>query len=155
MRAFAAFLLCLTAAACVTQQRIVTVVEPYVAEIDIENPDSAWFNGGTRCDRNGKVYTLISPRLSESQARFVRHHEAVHVEQVRSFGDCRRFMSRYDVDPVFRLHIEADAYCSTYWAQRKLNLPPDPDINDIILLLRTTYRTYWSREDVVKVLPCW
>lgn len=68
--------------------------------------------GFVRCDwRDRPVIVLLEGKYEEIHP--IYKHEIVHVGQVRSYkGGCHALIARYIQDPVFRFHIEAEAYCS-------------------------------------------
>lgn len=150
MRALA--LLCLVAGCTVS--RVVTVVQPYVAVLPIEAPDAVSYLGATRCDLQGHPYILVAPNVSEDSAQWILHHERVHILQIESNGGCVKFVRRYASDTVFRLVVEAEAFCGVFVAQRALHLSPSPDFDRIVDLLQHWYGAAYTREAVLDAMPC-
>lgn len=131
-----------------------TVTVPYIAVIPIENPDAVTYLGAVRCDLGNKPYVLISTQLSDSAMRWVAKHERVHLDQIQAYGSCNAFVQQFQVDTMFRLHAEADAYCAIVTAQRKAKVALDPDVEGVIWRLMNRYQASYTRDAVLKALPC-
>ena len=153
MRALAVLWLALCAT-CVTQTRIVTVVEPYVPELSLDS-NEARLHGKVDCDRNNKPVVYIHPRLSEYAATFVRAHESVHLEQVRRYpGGCVAMMERYRHDSVFVLNVESAAFCAVVVLQRSYGVTVDPTVEEVIGILRYRYGSAWGDSTVRAAVYC-
>lgn len=129
-------------------------VVPYVAVIEIENPSRVTYLGGTRCDVHGNPYILLNTHVSAAEQADILLHEHEHLRQIAAYGSCRGFLQRYDADTVFRLQAEADASCVVANAQRKARATLYPDIEDVIWRLMNRYGARYTRDAVLKALPC-
>lgn len=147
------------AVACGVQQvpavpHVVTVIQPYVAVVPLAASGGITI-GQVQCDRGaGYPYIQIDTTLTPEETAAVLIHENIHVAQVRAYGSCRAFAARYEADTTFRLQVEADAYCGTLNAQRAAKRPADPVFDDIVAMLMQNYRARYTRDAVLKALPC-
>lgn len=103
---------------CCTRLPVRTV--PYVAIL----PDDlgATMSGRTICDLRGEPVVLVNYNvLNKPFLQYTLIHEYVHVAQSRRLrGGCRELITRYLVDPAFRLAVEGEAYC-VVWRQENVD----------------------------------
>jgi hypothetical protein len=129
-------------------------VTPYIAVVEIENPDRVTYIGAVRCDVNGRPYELLSPKLTDIEKHWVLVHEARHLAQIKNGGGCRAFLNRYAADSMFRLAVEADAYCTTLREQQAQKVGVDPDLGGIVWRLQYRYAAAYERSAILAALPC-
>lgn len=116
------------------------------------DPNSAGF---TNCDQHGKPVIGIRGQIPIQEAYFIRIHEERHVEQVRSSGkDCQDFMDRIAADPVFRLQMEADAYCADLEARALAGYMRQPMVDSLVTYMQRNYANLLPIEKVRTFVPC-
>jgi hypothetical protein len=146
----------LTVLACIlvacANPRVVTVVVPYVPVLNLQ-PFSIW-NGAADCDLNGQPVIYLHPSLSSDVRPWIYTHELIHTEQMKAWGGCARFSARVRADSMFRLHVEAEAYCGIWRAQRMAHLVPYPSYESIVDQLADDYGHKFERDTVRAALPC-
>lgn len=136
-----------------------TVITPYVAVIPYDfsgesNETARTRIGAVRCDLAGKPFILVSSSLDGLALSSVLLHEKVHVQQSLAFPSCIEFRARYTTDSMFRLAIEAQAYCAVHDTQRAAGATPDPTHQQIVGILRQKYDAEYTDDAVRSALPC-
>lgn len=150
-KALTLILACVFVGCAVAPPRV--VIQPYVAILPLDTSEHRAI-GTMGCDLNGHPVIFVHPWLSSSRVPFVLAHEFRHIRQTESHGGCLAFNQRMDADSMFRLSMEADAYCSTLVLQRLQNVEPDPSLEDIIAILRTKYYSDYDSLAVTRAMPC-
>jgi hypothetical protein len=83
--------------------------------------------GATNCDQNGNTIVMLDPDRKPTTLI----HEQQHVADIRVYpGGCRAFLARYKDDVVFRVQMEARAYCT--------EMRVGADVSDSLLRLAVT-----------------
>lgn len=135
--------------------RVVTVVVPYVPILVMDTIREPGLMGAVRCDIGGMPYVLMKPGMSVGDAGFVLTHELIHVEQARAHRQgCRGLRAQMGRDSMFRLAMEADAFCGVYRAQQTIGLKPDPTLATIVETLRQRYHAAYDSAAVLRAMSC-
>lgn len=133
--------------------RVVTVVVPYVALLPIESFSD--FDGRVRCDLQGNPVIYIRTTMEPEQQAWIIVHERVHVAQSQAYpGGCFGLRDEMARDSMFRLRVEAAAYCETFNAQRVAKVEPRPTFGEIVTILRQYYLAAYDSSAVRSAMPC-
>lgn len=155
MRAFVALLLCLACVKVVEVPRVVTAVVPYTAMLPLDPRENPGLDGRVICDLAGFPVILVRLGLDRPSTEAVLHHERAHVVQAQNHpGGCVGLRQQMSRDTMYRLVMEADAFCAVSDAQRKVGREPDPSWSEIFDILRTRYDAQYDSAAVVKAMRC-
>lgn len=155
-KALLTFLGCLLiGCSAVLMPRVVTVVTPYVPILPMDTLRDPGLMGAVRCDLAGYPVILLKPGMSPADGTATLIHEQIHVAQAQAHrGGCRGLRQQMATDSMFRLAMEADAFCGTFSAQRTVGLIPDPSLGSIIETLRTKYQADYDSSAIVRAMYC-
>lgn len=153
VRHFKALLLVATlvivACAVNTIPRVVTVIEPHVSILPLDVAKNPGLDGRVLCDLQGYPVIYVRMGIGEKATRAVVLHEKIHTEQAFAHrGGCFGLREQMSKDTMFRLSMEAAAFCSVIVTQRALGETPDPDYQEIFRLLSTVYGADYEPEAV-------
>jgi hypothetical protein len=149
-KALLTFLACiLVACAVAPMPRVVTVVEPYVSMLPLDPEKNPGLDGRVLCDLMGYPVIFVRLGLSAAQTRAIVVHEKVHAQQAFAHrGGCRGLREEMSRDSMFRLSMEATAFCATLSAQKALREEQDPDYQEIFTILSEKYHAAYEPEAV-------
>lgn len=144
------------AAACAIAPypRVVTAIEPYTPILPLDEIAYPGLDGQVRCDLQGMPVIYIRLTLPDRVAPMVLHHERVHVAQAHAAGGCFKLRARMSSDSMFRLQMEADAFCSTFELERMAGETPHESARTIFGILSTKYGAAYDSAAVVKAMRC-
>lgn len=130
------------------------IVQDYVPVLFL-NANEPRAIGKMECDVFGHPIVYVHPAISLERRAWVLVHERLHVGQTKVNGGCEPFQLRMQRDSLFRLEMEAGAYCGVLEAQRFTNARQDPDYAQIVDILREKYYAAYDSLAVVQaLLPC-
>lgn len=156
LKALALVLACVAigCAGAFSMPRVVTMVEPYTPILPLDERANPGLDGRVLCDLLGMPVIYIRLSLPDSVAPMVLLHEKIHVEQAYAMGGCRNLRQRISSDSMFRLQMEADAFCGVFNTERLAGHPPHESVQDIFAVLSTKYQAAYDSAAVWKAMKC-
>lgn len=134
--------------------RVVTAIEPYTPILPLDEIANPGLDGQVRCDLQGMPVIYIRLTLPDRVAPMVLLHEKIHVTQAHAVGGCIKLRQRISSDTMFRLQMEADAFCGVYLTEQLAGETPHESVGTIFQTLSTKYGAAYDSAAVRKAMRC-
>lgn len=135
--------------------RVVTMVVPYVAVLPLDVQRDPGLDGRVICDMIGVPVILLRPTLPPEQIPFVMLHEKIHVAQAQAHPrGCIGLRTQMAQDTMYRLQMEAEAFCGVVEAQRRMQVKPEPSVREIVDILATRYYAAYDSTAITAAMRC-
>ncbi|HUQ70672.1 MAG TPA: hypothetical protein VM165_14175 [Planctomycetaceae bacterium] len=142
LKAFAFVILCcaIGCAGAYAVPRVITLVSPHVSILPLDVSRNPGLDGRVLCDLQGYPVIYVRMGLPPIHTRYIVVHEAVHAQQAFAHPNgCVGLRDEMSRDSMFRLTMEAAAFCNVANAQREMGDDQDPDRAEIFKLLSERY----------------
>jgi hypothetical protein len=132
---------------------VITVTTPYVATLPLDPEKNPGLDGRVICDLLGYPVKYVRLGLSARQTRNVLHHETVHSRQALAHpGGCLGLREEMSRDSMFRLRMEAAAFCNVHRTERAMKEEPDPSWSEIFKILSEKYHAAYEPDAVTQAM---